>query len=171
MTPVSYKLVPHPSQLRLAVPDAHITGRAPFTQHHIWVSSYRDRELYCAGKFTNQSNGGAGGVDAFVARQDNVANADIVLWHTFALTHVPRVEDFPVMPVETHMISLKPCKFRAFFCVPVYNLENMSADHGTDNFFTQNPALDVPLSNQAFNKSQYAFAEEDDGCCAGNGAI
>ncbi|ETS77269.1 hypothetical protein PFICI_11143 [Pestalotiopsis fici W106-1] len=148
MTPVSYKLVPHPSQLRLADPDAHMTGRAPFTQHHIWVSSYRDRELYCAGKFTNQSNGNAGGVEAFVARKDNVVNTDVVLWHTFALTHVPRIEDFPVMPVETHMISLKPY-----------------------NFFTQNPALDVPLSTQAFNKSQYVDVEEDDGCCAGNGAL
>jgi primary-amine oxidase len=37
-----------------------------------------------------------------------------VLWHTFGLTHVPRVEDFPVMPVETHMISLKPCKSQSY---------------------------------------------------------
>ncbi|WWD20968.1 hypothetical protein CI109_105447 [Kwoniella shandongensis] len=148
MTPVSYKLVPHPSQLRLAHPDAMITSRAPFTQHHIWVTKYADGELFCAGQYTNQSNGKAGGVKEWTERGDNVENEDLVLWHTFGLTHVPRVEDFPVMPVETHTITLKPC-----------------------NFFTENPAMDVPLSNQAFNKSTTVDLGSVDAnqCCAGNG--
>lgn len=111
MTPVAYKLVPHPSQMRLAQPDAPITARAPFTQHHIWVTKYKDGELFPGGFYTNQSNGRAGGVGDWVARKDNVENTDLVLWHTFALTHVPRVEDFPVMPVETHTISLKPSTY------------------------------------------------------------
>jgi primary-amine oxidase len=96
--------------MRLADPTAHITSRAPFTQHHIWVTAHRDDELFAGGYYTNQSRGKAGGVGDWVARKDNTENTDIVLWHTFGLTHVPRVEDFPVMPVETHMISLKPCK-------------------------------------------------------------
>jgi primary-amine oxidase len=110
MSPVSYKLVPHPSQMRLAWRDGIIAKRAHFTQHHIWVTSYKDRELFAAGQYTNQSNGNAQGLEYFAGRRDNVDNTDIVLWHTFALTHIPRVEDFPVMPVETHMISLKPCE-------------------------------------------------------------
>ncbi|ODM87557.1 Copper amine oxidase 1 [Orchesella cincta] len=48
-------------------------------------------------------------------------NTDVVLWHNFGLSHVPRVEDFPVMPVEHVSIMLKPY-----------------------NFFKENPALDVP---------------------------
>ncbi|RSH83056.1 hypothetical protein EHS25_005766 [Saitozyma podzolica] len=140
-------LVPHPSQMRLAAPDAHITSRAPFTQHHIWVTSYRDGELFCAGQYTNQSRGTAGGIADWVARKDNVENTDLVLWHTFALTHIPRVEDFPVMPVEIHTISLKP-----------------------NNFFTANPALDVPLSSQAFNQSSTVDGDSAaTPCCAGNG--
>ncbi|KAK8843494.1 hypothetical protein IAR55_007154 [Kwoniella newhampshirensis] len=148
MTPVSYKLVPHPSQLRLAHPDALITSRAPFTQHHIWVTKYADDEVFCAGQYTNQSYGKAGGVKEWTERGDNVENEDLVLWHTFGLTHVPRVEDFPVMPVETHTITLKPC-----------------------NFFTENPAIDVPLSNQSFNKSTTVDtgSVEANPCCAGNG--
>ncbi|BEI82201.1 hypothetical protein CcaverHIS002_0300690 [Cutaneotrichosporon cavernicola] len=140
MTPVGYKLVPLPSQMRLSQPDAMITSRAPFTQHHVWVTSYKDGELYAAGKYTNQSNGKAGGLETMVARKDNTLDTDVVLWHTFALTHIPRIEDFPVMPVETHTVSLKP-----------------------NNFFTSNPALDVPLSTQAFNKSTLA---ECSGCPA-----
>ncbi|RSH84095.1 hypothetical protein EHS25_005340 [Saitozyma podzolica] len=147
MSPVSYKLVPHPSQMRLAWRDGIIAKRAPFTQHHIWVTSYKDRELFAAGQYTNQSNGKAQGLEYFAGRRDNVDNTDIVLWHTFALTHIPRVEDFPVMPVETHMISLKPC-----------------------NFFDANPALDVPLSNQAFNKSSTIDGPPSSCCGTGNAA-
>ncbi|MEZ5168952.1 MAG: hypothetical protein R2695_21595 [Acidimicrobiales bacterium] len=45
---------------------------------------------------------------------------DIVLWHTFGVTHLVRPEDWPVMPVET----------TGFALVPV-------------GFFERNPALDV----------------------------
>jgi primary-amine oxidase len=48
----------------------------------------------------------------------------------FGINHVPRIEDFPVMPCEILKVSLKPV-----------------------NFFDKNPALDVPPSTQAFNKS------------------
>ena len=46
---------------------------------------------------------------------------DIVLWHTFGMTHIPRLEDWPVMPVERAGFKLKPV-----------------------GFFAQNPSLDVP---------------------------
>ncbi len=45
----------------------------------------------------------------------------MVLWHTFGVTHVPRPEDLPVMPVETCGFRLSPA-----------------------GFFDRNPALDVP---------------------------
>ena len=44
-----------------------------------------------------------------------------MLWYTFGVTHVPRPEDWPVMPVE----------YTGFSLVPV-------------GFFDRNPALDVP---------------------------
>lgn len=55
---------------------------------------------------------------------------DIVVWVQMGINHVPRIEDFPVMPVEIIKVSLKPV-----------------------NFFTKNPALDVPPSEQSFNQS------------------
>jgi primary-amine oxidase len=48
---------------------------------------------------------------------------DLVLWYTFGVTHVPRAEDWPVMPVARAGFRLVP-----------------------DGFFTRNPALDVPPS-------------------------
>ena len=59
----------------------------------------------------------------YASRKDNVEDTDIVVWISFGLNHIPRIEDFPVMPVETLRVSLKPV-----------------------NFFAKNPALDVPPS-------------------------
>jgi primary-amine oxidase len=36
---------------------------------------------------------------------------DIVLWHTFGMTHFPRPEDWPVMPVATCGFTLRPVGF------------------------------------------------------------
>lgn len=60
----------------------------------------------------------------------------MVVWVQFGINHVPRIEDFPVMPVEIIKVSLKPV-----------------------NFFDKNPALDVPPSVQSFNKSVLASVE------------
>ncbi|BEI82479.1 hypothetical protein CcaverHIS002_0303470 [Cutaneotrichosporon cavernicola] len=139
--PVSYKLVPTPSQLMVAHPDSIQYARAEFGEHHIYVTKYQDGELYAGGKWTNQSNGNAEGMRSFIGRNDKTENEDIVVWHTFGLTHNPRVEDFPVMPCETHVFSMKP-----------------------NDFFSKNPAIDVPPSTQTFNQSKLFDAKDCSGC-------
>lgn len=129
-SPVGYKLVPQPCQLILARPGSVAHRRAKFAAHHIWATSYRDGELWAGGKWPNQSLVETDGVADYAARDERVRNGDVVLWHTFGMTHNPRVEDFPVMPVEVSTISFKPA-----------------------DFFTRNPALDVPMSRLAENKS------------------
>ena len=52
-----------------------------------------------------------------------VADTDVVLWHTFGVTHFPSPEDFPVMPREPITLLLRP-----------------------RNFFRSNPVMDVPPS-------------------------
>lgn len=74
--------------------------------------------LDIGGKWTNQSLAETDGVFDYASRNDDVRNEDIVLWNTFGMTHNPRVEEFPVMPVEITTVSLKPA-----------------------DFFTKNPAL------------------------------
>lgn len=65
------------------------------------------------------------GLPAWIALnpQEKIANEDVVLWHTFGITHFPSPEDFPVMPAEPMTLLLRP-----------------------RNFFTRNPCLDVPPS-------------------------
>ncbi|KAH8660672.1 copper amine oxidase [Tricladium varicosporioides] len=119
--PVSYKFIPSASQLMLAHPNSVMAKRAQFAQHHVWVTKHKDNEFWAGGEFTNQSKNEIDGVADAVARGDSVENDDVVVWNTFGLTHNPRVEDWPVMPVEIHQIHLRPA-----------------------DFFTANPAIDVP---------------------------
>jgi primary-amine oxidase len=84
--PVSYKFIPSPTQLLLAHPDSIVAKRAQFAQHHVWVTKYKDGELWAGGEFTNQSKKEINGVGDAVARLDDVENTDVVLWHTFGLT-------------------------------------------------------------------------------------
>ena len=128
--PVGFKLVPQPCQLLLAGPNSVVRHRARFAEHHLWVTRYRDDDLWAGGKWTNQSLEEVDGLADMAGRGEDVRNEDIVVWHTFGMTHNPRVEDFPVMPVEISTVALKPA-----------------------DFFTRNPSLDVPQSVQAFNKS------------------
>ncbi|KAI0883794.1 copper amine oxidase 1 [Annulohypoxylon maeteangense] len=133
---VGYKLVPSPTQLLLADEKSVQAARAPFARHHLWFTGHRDGELWAAGEFTNQAHFEEGGVKTMVERGDwfvdgegvdETATANggkkstPVVWSVFGLTHNPRVEDWPVMPVEIHQFHLRPA-----------------------DFFTSNPALDIP---------------------------
>lgn len=119
--PVGYKFEPLPTQKLLAAPGSIQAQRALFTQHHVWVTKYRDDELYAAGDYTMQSQLERGGVFDMAARCDDVKNKDLVVWNVFGLTHNPRVEDWPVMPSEIYQLQYKPA-----------------------DFFDRNPAIDFP---------------------------
>ena len=127
--PVGYKIHVPPFQKMLADPDSYHHKRAEFADHNIYVTKYRDGELYAAGKYTNQSRGGEG-VRAWANRKDNVKDTDLVVYVQFGLQHSTRIEDFPVMPCEIIKVALKP-----------------------SNFFDRNPAIDVPPSSQEVNRS------------------
>lgn len=144
--PVSYKFMPTPSQLLLADPASIHARRAAFAQHHVWITAYRDGELWAGGEFTNQSKLERGGVADAVARDDSVQDADVVVWSVFGLTHNPRVEDWPVMPMEKHELHIRPA-----------------------DFFTGNPALDVPSSRNLSSVLVNGVGMEKVDCCDGKG--
>ena len=120
--PVTYKLQPGDNVLPLAHPEASVSKRAGFMKKHLWVTPYSPDEMGAAGPYPNQHPGGAG-LPEWTKANRNVENTDIVVWYTFGTNHVPRPEDWPVMPVAYTGFSLKPV-----------------------GFFDQNPALDVPPS-------------------------
>ncbi|KAK5102297.1 hypothetical protein LTR70_000082 [Exophiala xenobiotica] len=140
--PVGYKFAPMATQLLLADKNSVQAQRALFAQHHVWVTKHQDGELYAAGRYTLQSTREEGGLADMVARNDNTENEDIVVWATFGLTHNPRVEDWPVMPVEIHELKIRPA-----------------------DFWHENPAIDLPT-----NKNQASRLANGDSCCSTNGA-
>ena len=74
------------------------------------MTKYDPAERYPAGQFVNQHPGRFR--VACVRREDrDIDGEDIVVWHTFGLTHFPRPEDWPVMPVDYAGFKLKPQGF------------------------------------------------------------
>ncbi|GAB91287.1 primary-amine oxidase [Gordonia rhizosphera] len=120
--PVAYALLPEGKQTLLADPASSVARRAAFATKHLWVTPFEPDELYASGDLVNQHPGGAG-LPTYVAGNRGVENEDIVVWHTFGLTHYPRPEDWPIMPVDYTGFTLKPV-----------------------GFFDRNPTLDVPAT-------------------------
>ena len=120
--PVTYKLAPGENVQHFAHPESSVSKRAGFMRKHLWVTPYSPNEMGAAGPYPNQHPGGAG-LPEWTKNNRSVENTDIVVWYTFGTNHVPRPEDWPVMPVDYIGFRLKPA-----------------------GFFDQNPALDVPPS-------------------------
>ncbi|KAK5704182.1 hypothetical protein LTR97_003195 [Elasticomyces elasticus] len=127
--PVAYKIHAPPFQKIISDTESFNHKRAEFSDRNIYAVKYRENELYAGGKYTNQSRGGTG-VRSWANRKDNIVDEDLVVFVQFGINHIPRIEDFPVMPCEIIKVALKPV-----------------------NFFERNPAIDVPPSTQEFNKS------------------
>ncbi|GAB3620538.1 primary-amine oxidase [Glutamicibacter endophyticus] len=134
--PVGYTLYPENNPTLAMADDSSIAARAGFTRHDLWVTRYAAEELYAAGDLVNRHPGGAG-LPSYVAQDRELDGEDIVLWHSFGLTHFPRPEDWPIMPVDTVGFTLKP--------------------HG---FFDENPTLNLPAS-----VSSHCASETQSGGC------
>ena len=130
--PIGYKLLPFtfgPAQpLLLTHPDSAVAKRGAFAQKSLWVTPHQDGQYFPAGEYTVQSEGGEG-LPAWVAGDRSVENEDIVLYHSFGVCHVPRPEDFPVMPCESTGFMLKP-----------------------DSFLSGNPGIDLPPDQSSMSK-------------------
>jgi primary-amine oxidase len=118
--PTAYKLLPASTPTLLADPTSSVGQRAAFAANNLWITPFDPEERRAAGDYPNQHKGGAG-LPEWTAQDRPIVDTDIVLWHSFGLTHLPRPEDWPVMPVE----------YTGFSLIPV-------------GFFDRNPALDVP---------------------------
>ncbi len=108
--PVAYKLVPGAVTWPMASPDSVIGRRAAFMYHHLWATPNRRGERYPAGEFPLQHPGGAG-LPEWTAADRPLEDTDLVLWHVFGTNHIPRAEDWPVMPVDRTGFMLKPVGF------------------------------------------------------------
>ncbi len=118
--PTGYLLFTGENSVPLPGEASAVRQRAGFMNSHLWVTQYEPEERYAAGFYINQSKGGDG-LPRWVKQNRELENKDVVLWYSFGVTHLPRPEDYPVMPVHKTGFKLMPV-----------------------GFFAQNPALDLP---------------------------
>ncbi|MBW4689866.1 MAG: primary-amine oxidase [Komarekiella atlantica HA4396-MV6] len=115
-----YMLMPGGNSIFFPVEGSKIRQKASFATHHVWVTKYEPDELYAGGDYPNQGQPGQG-LPQYIADDESLMGEDIVLWYTMGVTHIPRSEDWPVMPV--HRVGFK--------LVP-------------KGFFSRNPAINLP---------------------------
>ena len=70
--------------------------------HTLWVTAHDDEERWPCGEYPTQSDRrrrACTPVDR--GRDDRSIDTDVVLWYVFGIHHIPRIEDWPIMPVDT----------------------------------------------------------------------
>ncbi|KAJ5368638.1 Peroxisomal primary amine oxidase [Penicillium cataractarum] len=146
--PIGYKILNNNCPPLLAKPGSTVYNRAGFARKPLWVTPYKDYELFPAGDYVCQSTGEENHpynstIVDWAKRNENIENTDIVCYLQFGLTHFPRTEDFPIMPAEPVSIMLR-----------------------ASNFYEKNPGLWVPPSAICVDtQSTNAFSSS---CCAAN---
>jgi primary-amine oxidase len=122
--PVAYLLVPGENTPSFIDPDSSLGKRAGFLRYPLWVTPYDAGERYPAGDYVFDSKAGDG-LPRWTLADRPLENQDLVLWYTLGVTHIPRPEEWPVMPVHRAGFKLLP-----------------------SGFFTRNPALDLPRESR-----------------------
>lgn len=93
--------------------------RNVYVDNQFWVTPLSQRERYAGGEFAMQSDG-EDTLGKWVTADRSIANTDIVSWYTVGFHHIPRSEDWPVMPMHWVGFTLSPF-----------------------NFFSHNPAINI----------------------------
>jgi primary-amine oxidase len=118
--PTGYEIMAGATAASLMDPDDGVQKVGAFSAHQLWVTPYRSDERYAGGTYPISSKG-TDGLAAWAKANRKIENTDIVAWYTMGFHHVPREEDWPVMPVMWHEFVIRPF-----------------------DFFPQNPVLELP---------------------------
>jgi primary-amine oxidase len=119
--PTAYRLQIRNTTRSFGLPDSVMHRRAPFTHQHLWATPYDPAEKFVGGQYPNHAEPGEDGVHVWQRQDRSIDGVPLVLWPVLGVHHVPRPEQWPVMPVESIHLALEP-----------------------DGFFDRNPALDIP---------------------------
>ena len=116
----AYRIEPGPYTTPLWQDGSQQAARGGFATRQLWATPFTPGERFAAGDHVAQ-NPGPDGLVAYTSGDRPIVDADLVVWCTIGAHHVVRPEDWPVMPVTTVSLHLKPF-----------------------GFFDGNPMLDLP---------------------------
>lgn len=125
--------------------DSWVMKRAPFLKNTLWVCKdvqgehgNSERE-YPSGKYVPQTRDTPeDSVGNWVKNGENIDGEDILVFFNVGTTHIPRPEDWPVMPVENLSVTLKPV-----------------------SFFKSNPSMDVPSTHDSMSKPAFGGTNQN----------
>ncbi|KAJ8457368.1 hypothetical protein ONZ51_g11577 [Trametes cubensis] len=131
----------------MALDGSIVAKRAPFARKPLWVvkdvEGPKGGRMWPSGKYVPQTRDTpADALPNWAKGDDNLLDEDLLVYITMGITHIPRPEDWPVMPVEHLRLLFRPT-----------------------NFFTVNPSMDVAGANDS--KSCPAFPAATDAATGG----
>jgi primary-amine oxidase len=108
--PTGYLLVPGENSVPHAAKKSFFRRHAEFVNYHLWVTPYQPEEQYAAGDYVNGGRPGAG-LPKWTSANRSIEDTDVVVWYTLGVTHIPRPEEWPIMPVHRAGFKLVPAGF------------------------------------------------------------
>jgi len=131
----------------LAKKNSWVRRRAGFASKSLWVvkdvEGDAEGRMWPAGRYVPQTmDAPEDSVEKWASGEESIEDDDIVVFSTIGINHIPRPEDWPVMPVEHVTLTLRPV-----------------------HFFDQNPSLDVPGSEDTESTLAYGNGTTDQTCC------
>lgn len=118
--PSAYMLIPGETAVPYSAPGSFLRRISGFTENQLWATPYNALQMYAAGEYVFDGSLDDG-LPVWTAGNRPIEYEDVVLYYTVGVTHVPRVEDWPIM--NSHHAGFK--------LVPA-------------GFFSSNPAIGVP---------------------------
>ncbi|HEY8898860.1 MAG TPA: hypothetical protein VIM61_00395 [Chthoniobacterales bacterium] len=110
--PTAYKIMLAENAFPFVSPQATVRRRAGFMDHHLWVTPYDAAERYAVGDYPNQRSPEViDGLPAWIEKKRSIESTNVVCWITLNAHHIPRPEDWPVMPCSYIGFHLKPVGF------------------------------------------------------------
>ncbi|MBI2687315.1 MAG: hypothetical protein HYX27_13430 [Acidobacteria bacterium] len=116
----AYEVMPGMTAKSLMSPDDPPQKLGAFSEHQFWVTPYDANQRYASGTYPTSATGDDG-LAVWTQANRSIVNTDIVGWYTLGFHHIPRSEDWPVMPTMWHHFHIRPF-----------------------HFFQSNPVLDLP---------------------------
>lgn len=117
--PRGYALFPEETAFSYMHPSNQIRQRARFVEHQAWFTAFKDDESSAAHPYPTTAPAGAG-LPKYISNNESLNGADVVMWYTFGVTHIPHPEEWPIMNTHRTGFTIQPM-----------------------NFFSQNPAIGV----------------------------
>ncbi|EMD34277.1 hypothetical protein CERSUDRAFT_117158 [Gelatoporia subvermispora B] len=125
--------------------DGPVGRRATFAKKPLWVVKEREGpkggRMWPSGKYVPQTREEPeDSVGKWAQGDESLVEEDLLVYITAGITHIPRPEDWPVMPAEFVRLMFRPV-----------------------HFFKTNPGMDVPGANDSHSRAAF---ENGDACCS-----